>query len=137
MLRHRALLLGALALLWVGAAPPEPRPYFQSYVGPSDILFADADTVVILRTLDWHSANVRHQEKLLRHALRLRYWREHIPADMRSVYDALGYPTGRVLLTPVGHSEEHWYYGQLDPPLVFRDGTLLNRDLFERMTRAR
>jgi hypothetical protein len=135
MFRLRALLLCALALVLTGAASPEPRPYFQSYLGPTEILFADADTVLVLRSQEWNSANARHQEKLLRHALRLRYWREHIPADMRRVFDALGYPTGRLLLTPVGHREEHWYYGPLAAPLVFRDGALQNPGLFERLTR--
>ncbi len=133
MLRHPALLLGALAVLTLGAAPPDPSP--MVFVGPTQILFADADTVLVLRTLEWESASVRHQEKLLRHGLRMAYWRSHIAPDMRMVYDALGYPTGRVLLTPVGHTEEHWYYGQLRPPLVFRDGELQNRDLLERYTR--
>jgi hypothetical protein len=128
MLRLRALLLGALALTLVGAAPPPPAPYTHSYLGPTGILFADADTIVVLRTLEWHSANVRHQEKLLRNELRMQYWRDHLPSDMRHVYDTLGYPTGRLLLNPVGHVEEHWYYGQLAPPLIFRDGLLRNPD---------
>jgi hypothetical protein len=128
MLRLRALLLGALALTLVGAAPPPPTPYVHSYLGPTAILFADADTVMVLRTLEWHSANVRHQEKLLRTELRMQYWRAHLPTDMRRVFDTLGYPTGRLLLTPVGHTEEHWFYGQLAPPLVFRDGVLTNPD---------
>jgi hypothetical protein len=135
MLRLRVLLPCALALLLLGAAPPEPRPYFQSYVGPTDILFADADTVFLLRSLEWHSANARHQDKLLHNKLRMWYWLQNIPADQRRVFEALGYPTGRVLLTPVGHTEERWYYGQLAPPLVFRDGVLTNPDLLERMTR--
>lgn len=129
MLRLRALLLGALALTFVGAAPPPPTPYFHSYLGPTAILFSDADTVMVLRTLEWHSANVRNQEKLLRTKLRMQYWRDHLPPDMRHVYDTLGYPTGRLLLTPVGHTEEQWFYGQLSPPLVFRDGVLTNPDL--------
>jgi len=134
MLRLRLLLLGALTLLLLGAGAPAPRPYVQSYLGPDDILFVDADTVLVLRTLEWHSANTAHREKLLMRHLRLQYWRMRIPADMRRVFDALGYPTGRLLLTPVGHSEEHWFYGQLSPPLVFRDGVLTNPDLLERMT---
>jgi hypothetical protein len=132
MLRHPALLLGALALLTLGAAPPQHS--VQMYVGPSQMLLVDADTVLVLESREWQAASVRHQEKLLRLALRMQYWRNHIPPDMRMVYDELGYPTGRVLLTPVGHTEEHWYYGQLDPPLVFRDGELQNPDLFERYT---
>lgn len=132
MLRHPALLLGALALLVLGAAPP--KPYDRTYVGPTQLLFTDADTVLVLESREWQSANVLHQEKLLRRALRMQYWRTHIAPDMRMVYDALGYPTGRVLFTPVGHTEEHWYYGQLNPPLVFRDGALQNPDLFERYT---
>jgi hypothetical protein len=51
------------------------------------------------------------------------------------VFDALGYPTGRVLSQPVGHQEEWWYYGQLSPPLRFRDGELLDRARFESLTR--
>jgi hypothetical protein len=50
---------------------------------------------------------------------------------MAMVFDALGYPTGRVLSQPAGHQEEWWYYGQLQPPLRFRDGVLLDRDRFE------
>ena len=132
MLRHPALLLGALALLTLGAAPP-PSPS-TIYIGPTEILFADADSVLVLATRDWQSAGVRDQEKLLRTRLRMAYWRSHLPPDMRLVFDTLGYPTGRLLLTPVGHTEEHWYYGQLNPPLVFRDGALQNPDLFERYT---
>ncbi len=130
MLRHPALLLGALALLSLGAAPP-PSPT-TIYVGPTQILFEDADSVLVLSTREWQSAGVREQEKLLHTRLRLSYWRTHLPPDMRMVFDALGYPTGRLLLTPVGHTEEHWFYGQLQPPLVFRDGALTNPDLFER-----
>ena len=130
MLRHRAPLLCALALLLIGAAPP-PMPYTRSYVGPSEILFQGADTVYFLRSLQWHSDNARHQEKLLLHGLRMTYWRNHLPPDMRSVFEALGYPTGRVLRTPVGHTEEWWYYG-LREPLRFRDGALLDRSLFEK-----
>jgi hypothetical protein len=130
MSRHLALLLGVLALFTLGAAPP--KPYSQTYAGPTMMLFMDADTVLVLETQEWQSAYVRHQEKLLRRALRMEYWRSHISTDMRMVYDALGYPSGRVLLTPVGHTEENWYYGQLEPPLVFRDGELQNPDLFER-----
>jgi len=50
---------------------------------------------------------------------------------MRMVFDALGYPTGRVLATPAGHNEEWWYYGELAPPLRFRDGALIDTDEFE------
>ena len=130
MHRHLALLLGALALLTLGATPPQAGS--TTFVGPTQILFSDADSVLVLSTVEWQSASARHQEKLLHHALRMAYWRSHIAPDMRTVYDALGYPTGRVLLTPVGHTEEHWFYGQLNPPLVFRDGELQNSDLFER-----
>jgi hypothetical protein len=77
------------------------------------------------------SGSVRHQEKLLRQSVRMAYWRDHIPADMRMVFDALGYPTSRVLRTPVGHTEEWWYYGILEPPLRFLDGELIDTDRFE------
>ena len=56
---------------------------------------------------------------------------KHISKDMRMVFDALGYPTGRVLATPAGHNEEWWYYGELAPPLRFRDGALIDTDEFE------
>jgi hypothetical protein len=105
-------------------------------VGPTQILYADADTVFILRAKEWWSAAVPHREKLLLHGLRMKYWRDRIPADMRVVFDELGYPTGRVLHTPVGHTEEWWYYGALQPPLRFRDGTLLDGDRFDAMRRS-
>jgi hypothetical protein len=129
MLRHLAPLLGALAVIGL-AAPASSEPPRPTTLGPTQILYMDADTVRILRTLEWHSANVRHQEKLLRNALRLAYWRDHLPPDMRQVFEELGYPTGRVLLTPIGHTEEWWYYDQLAPPLRFQDGALLDRDRF-------
>jgi hypothetical protein len=142
------LLLAAFALLFAGlghgraqttalspasAAAAAMKPI----VGPSRILYMDADTVLLLATKDWQSASVRHQEKLLRHSLRLAYWRNRIPSDMRRVFDALGYPTGRVLLTPAGHAEELWYYGQLAPPLRFRDGVLLDTERFDALRAAR
>src|SRR5215471_11542837 len=48
-----------------------------SYVGPTQILFADADTMFVLRSKEWWSDNVREQEKLLLHNLRMRYWLAH------------------------------------------------------------
>jgi len=105
----------------------------SSYVGPTQILFADADTVFVLRSRQWWSDNAREQEKLLLHNLRMRYWLAHIPSDMRVVFDRMGYPTGRVIHTPVGHTEEWWYYGQLAEPLRFRDGELLDWDRLERL----
>jgi hypothetical protein len=145
MVRHRALLLCALAVLSiavVGIIPttgsaqyagvgPSPGMGGPTVVGPSQILYMDADSVYYIRSQEWWSANVKHQEKLLLRGVRMRYWSEHLPADMRLVYDALGYPVSRVLLTPVGHTEEWWYYKLLAPPLRFRDGILLNSDLFE------
>jgi len=133
MPRHLALLSGALAtvavaLLLTGASLSRAE---TTLVGPTDILLVDADSVLIVRTIEWLSAKTRHQEKLLLISLRMRYWRDHIPSDMRMVFDALGYPTGRVLTTPVGHTEESWYYGQLRPPLRFRDGILLDVDEFD------
>jgi len=110
------------------AAPP-------TIVGPARIYLIDADSVLARATKAFQSPAVRHQEKLLRTALRLQYWRDHIPADMGMVFDALGYPTGRVLSLPVGHQVEAWYYGQLQPPIRFRDGVLIDRDLFESLAR--
>lgn len=118
----------AAALLLVGGSPARAQTLV---VGPTDILLVDADSVKFVRTVEWLSLKTRHQEKLLLTSLRMRYWRDHIPSDMRMVFDALGYPTGRVLTTPVGHTEEWWYYGQLRPPLRFRDGILLDVDEFD------
>lgn len=129
MLRHRVLLLAAATLAVALSAPPALAQV--TYVGPTDILLVKGDSVAMLRTADWQSKYVRHQEKLLLLSLRMRFWRDHLPADMRAVFDELGYPTGRVLLTPVGHTEEWWYYGALSPPLRFRDGDLIDLDRFD------
>lgn len=132
MLRIHAPLLCALGLLCVAllgmSHPPSEQP---AEVGPDPILYMDADSVFYLRSLQWHSGNSRHQEKLLVRAIRMKYWRAGLPPDMAMVFDTLGYPSGRVLLTPVGHHEEWWYYQQLSPPLRFRDGFLINPDQFE------
>ncbi|HYQ95782.1 MAG TPA: hypothetical protein VER38_02085 [Candidatus Eisenbacteria bacterium] len=133
MPRRLALLLGALALLCLGAPPARVLAQTTMFLGPTRILFADADTVLLLVTKEWLSARTRHQEKLLRHAIRMEYWRDHLPPDMRMVFDALGYPASRVLYTPVGHTEEWWHYGLLDPPLRFRDGELIDTDRLERL----
>ncbi|HEY3156868.1 MAG TPA: hypothetical protein VGK76_09650 [Candidatus Eisenbacteria bacterium] len=135
MLRRLALLLGAAVLLSIGPLPARVPAETTTFLGPTQILFVDADSVLFVVTKEWMSASVRHQEKLLRHSVRMAYWLEHIPADMRMVFDALGYPTSRVLLTPVGHTEEWWYYGQLNPPFRFRDGELIDTDRFEALTR--
>ena len=129
MSRHLALLLAAFCLLaaWPIHASAQPT----TYLGPTRILLVDADTVITVVTRDWQSAATRHQEKLLRYGARMKYWAEHLPPDMRTVFEELGYPTGRVLLTPIGHTEEWWYYGALGPPLRFRDGALLDTDRFE------
>ena len=126
-----SIALGAGLLAASGTVPARAVAAEQSYVGPTDILFMDADTVFLLRSKEWNSAAVRQQEKLLLHSLRMRYWRAHLPSDMRRVFDAIGYPIGRVIQTPVGHTEEWWYYGPLDPPLRFRDGELIDTDRFE------
>lgn len=115
----------------LAASVPRAPAAETAFVGPTAILFADADTVLLLRSKEWNSAAVRQQEKLLLHSIRMRYWRAHLPSDMRRVFDALGYPIGRVVQTPVGHAEEWWYYGPLDPPLRFRDGELIDTDRFE------
>jgi hypothetical protein len=138
MLRHRALLLGAICALSIpAAAAAEPyamgprSPGEHRVVGPTQILYTDADSIFIIRSQEWWSASVKHEEKLLLRSLRLRYWIEHLPPDMRLVFDTLGYPMNRLFTTPVGHTEEWWYYGMMDPPLRFRDGTLLDPDRFE------
>ncbi|HEY6552338.1 MAG TPA: hypothetical protein VI669_03240, partial [Vicinamibacteria bacterium] len=113
MLRHLALALALVCLYLLAAPAPSALAQEKEIVGPSRIYFIDADTMRVLATKSWQSASVRHQEKLLRYALRLAYWRDRIPSDMRRDFDALGYPTGRVLSRPVGHVEEAWYYGQL------------------------
>ena len=134
LLRHRVLALAVVvaAVLTTGsgkaARAAQPK---ADFVGPTQILFADADSVFLLRSLAWHAANVRHQEKLLLTSLRMKYWRDHLPSDMRLVFDTLGYPMSRVIHTPVGHTEEWWFYGLLDPPLRFRDGNLIDADRLE------
>lgn len=131
MSRQLALLLGTLALLSLSAPPSRARAEEAQFVGPTRILLVDGDSVLTVVSTEWASASVRHQEKLLRHAVRMAYWRDHISDDMRMVFDELGYPTGRLLLTPPGHTEEWWYYGTLSPPLRFRDGELIDTDRFE------
>lgn len=128
MLRHLASLTCAILFLLLTGPPARA----ESVVGPSTILYADADTVFLIRSQQWHSDHARHQEKLLLTGLRMRYWRDHLPSEMRRVFEALGYPTGRVRLDPAGHTEEWWYYGALEPPLRFRDGSLIDSDRFER-----
>jgi hypothetical protein len=131
------VLLAASSVLLLASPSIARAQESKTIVGPSRIYFADADTVFALATKEWISGSVRHQEKLLRYSLRINYWRQHIPADMRRVFDDLGYPTGRVLALPTGHTEESWYYGQLTPPLRFRDGVLLDEDRFDTMREAR
>ena len=138
----RVILIVLAALSFCAVLPPGLQA--QSYgsvvprvVGPTQILYADADTVFFLRSKDWWSNAVPEREKLLLHRLRMKYWRDHLPDDMRLVFDGLGYPTGRVLHTPVGYTEEWWYYGVLSPPLRFRNGALLDRDRFDRLRAAR
>lgn len=130
--RFLFVLLAAAALIGAGrsasARADEPP---TDYVGPTRILFVDADSVYWLRSIAWNSAYVRDQEKLLLHSLRMKYWREHLPRDMRIVFETLGYPVSRVVHTPVGHTEEWWSYRLLDPPLRFRDGVLIDTDRFE------
>jgi len=130
---HLVTIAIAIALgagLFAGSVP-RALAAETTFVGPTAILFAGADTVLMVRSNEWNSAAVRQQDKLLLHSIRMRYWRAHLPSDMRRVFDVLGYPIGRVLQTPVGHTEEWWYYGPLDPPLRFRDGQLIDTDRFE------
>ena len=142
MLRHlRLAFLIALSFVFLPAATPQTAraatPDTPEIVGPSRIYYVDADTVFALVTKNWLSSAVRHQEKLLRTSIRLNYWRDHLPAEMRRVYNALGYPTGRVFASYMGRFEERWYYGQTMPPLRFRDGVLLDEDLFDKLRSAR
>lgn len=130
-----ALAIAALGFVLAPRIAHAEQP--PTVIGPTQILYADADTVLVLRTREWWSGNVRHQEKLLLHSLKMKYWRDHLPDDMRLVFDELGYPTGRVLLMPVGHTEEHWYYGAVGPPLRFMDGALLDRDRFDALRSGR
>ena len=135
VLRHRLLLAGyllALSTSLLCRAPVVHAAMAPMLAGPTDILYMDADSVFYLRSQEWWSENVKHEEKLLHRALRFKYWAEHLPPDMRMVYRALGYPIGRVMLTPIHHTEEWWYYKVLEPPLRFRDGILLDPDRFER-----
>jgi hypothetical protein len=141
MLRHAVLLLVAICALSIPRTtaaqsygygrPTALPPGAPNVFGPSQILYMDADTVFFMRSQQWWSENVNHQEKLLLRALRLKYWSNHLPPDMRLVFDSLGYPMNRLMMKPVGHSEEWWYYGMLDPPLRFRDGILLDPERFE------
>lgn len=133
MLRHLVLLLILFSAISISpaakaamsATTPSQLP---TVVGPNAILYVDADSIYYIRSVEWWSKNVRHQEKLLLTSIRMKYWADHLPADMAFVFDQLGFPTGRVLLTPVGHAEEWWYYSQMSPPLRFRDGILLDPD---------
>lgn len=132
--RLQIVLLAAFAaFLLAGQGVPSVRAAepATTFVGPTAILFVDADSVYWLRSAEWNSAYVRNQEKLLLHSLRMKYWRDHLPSDMRMVFEALGYPVSRVIHTPVGHVEEWWTYRLLDPPLRFRDGELIDTDRFE------
>ena len=135
MLRHLASTLALIAVLVLAWHAAPARAQMKTVVGPSLIYYFDADSVYILATKEWQSRAVRHQEKLLRHSLRLAYWRDHIPSDMRRVFDLLGYPTGRVLSQPIGHVEEAWHYGQLGEPIRFRDGVLVNEDRLDQLLR--
>ena len=141
MLRHLRL---ALTIVFATAMASTVAPSLvraaesnaPDIVGPSRIYYVDADTVFAMVSKQWLSDAARHQEKLLRTSIRLTYWRDHLPVEMRRVYEALGYPSGRVIAQPAGHFEERWYYGQMMPPLRFRDGVLLDEDLFEKLRSA-
>lgn len=146
MLRHRAPLLSALALLVVSTAsrceaqsPPTPPLYMPAppmayqwrYVGPTLMLFSYADSTYDRRAREWNTDSTNDYEKMLWIDLKMRFWKSRLPADMRLVFDTIGYPTGRILLKPVRHTEELWYYSQSLPPLRFRDGVLMNPGQFE------
>ena len=141
MLRHLRLFL-TIAFAAAAAASVAPSSVraadsdLPDIVGPSRIYYVDADTVFAMVSKQWLSDAARHQEKLLRTSIRLTYWRDHLPSEMRRVYNALGFPSGRVIAMPAGHYEERWYYGQMMPPLRFRDGVLLDEDLFDKLQSA-
>jgi hypothetical protein len=145
MRRHLALGFAAALLslpALVPAArgqtmPPASQAYRWSYVGPQMMLFAYADSTLALRAKQWNTDSTNDYEKMLWVDIKMRFWRDHLPDDMRFAYDALGYPSGRVLLTPVGHKEELWYYSQHGPPLRFRDGVLMNRGVYQALTSRR
>ncbi len=111
--------------------PPSPYSYQWKYVGPVLMLFSYADTTWDQRSSQWNTDSTNDYEKMLWTDIKMRFWRDHISDDQRLVFDTLGYPTGRVLLTPVGHTEELWYYSQTSAPLRFVDGALRNPNQFE------
>jgi hypothetical protein len=132
-----ALLLGAAIDTAVARAqtpppPPSPYSYQWKYVGPTLMLFPpNADTTWDRRAAQWNTDSTNDYEKMLWTGLKMRFWRNHISDDQRLVFDTLGFPTGRILLAPVGHKEELWYYSQMAPPLRFVDGDLENPSQFE------
>jgi hypothetical protein len=111
--------------------PPAPATGGTRYVGPTMMLFGYSDSTWIRRADQWNTDSTNNYEKMLWTDLKMRFWHDHLPSDMRMVFDTLGYPTGRVLLTPVGHTEELWYYSQNARPLRFVDGALVNPAQFE------
>lgn len=142
MRRHIPLaLLASLLCVTLGAVaaraqtnppPPSPYSYQWKYVGPVLMLFApNSDTTWDRRSAQWNTDSTNDYEKMLWTGLKMRFWRNHISDDQRLVFDTLGYPSGRVLLTPVGHTAELWYYSQMAPPLRFVDGNLENPDQFD------
>jgi hypothetical protein len=115
----------------VQEVPPSPATGNYKYVGPTMMLFGYSDSTWIHRADQWNTDSTNDYEKMLWTDLKMRFWHDHLPSDMRMVFDTLGYPSGRVLLTPVGHTEELWYYSQNARPLRFVDGVLANPAQFE------
>ncbi len=74
MTRRLALLLGAAALLSLGAPPARVFADTPTFLGPTRILLVDADTVLTLVTREWLSAKSRQQERPTSSAIWTRRW---------------------------------------------------------------
>src|SRR5258705_11919253 len=92
MPRRLALLLGVAALVCLSAPATKVSAQTTTFVGPTRILLVDPDTVLTVVTREWLSAATRDQEKLLRHGVRMLYWRAATSPGMREGFCALGGP---------------------------------------------